>query len=206
MPVETGVTGIQDLNENWPLPTDLLPEANEHLQNIKLGLHGSFAHMAANGGVVTVTATELNALAGTTANVQTQIDAKPDSIIWTKPASSSSVGGVTDYVLQPNTRVLIQREVGDTNLRCTLPLVAESSDGDIIEIRPIDLTLAPNAFEVTTQLLETMYALNGDSTWVDAQSVVVDPTDHWPYVQCTFQVALSSRWVVRVVEGVAQAL
>ena len=206
MPVETDVQGIQDLNENWPLSSDLLPEANEHLQNLKKGLHGSFSHMASNGGIVTVSAAELNQLTGITGNVQTQLDAKPNSPLWTKPLNDGSASGITDYILVPNTRVLIERAPGDTLLRATLPLVASSNDGDVIELKSIDLTYDVFGFEITTQLTEQMRSLNSDGSWVLTQSTVVDPVNNWPHVQCTFQAALGNVWNVRVLDAVANII
>ncbi len=203
MPVETNVQGLQDLNENWPLPSDLLPEANEHLQNLKKGLHGSFAHIANNGGVVTVEADELNQLSGVTSNVQTQLNAKPNSPVWTTPAFDSSSDGITQYNLVPNTRILVDLNAGDSTLRTTLPLIADSSDGDVIEIKSVHLTYVSFGFEIDTQLTEQMRALDSDGSWRLTQSVIVDPVDNWPHVQCTFQAALGNVWVVRVLDATA---
>ena len=76
MPLENPVNEISDLNANWPENSDLQSFSDDHKRNIKRALQNSFSHMGTNGGVVTVTAAELNRLAGTTSGVQSQINSK----------------------------------------------------------------------------------------------------------------------------------
>lgn len=45
MPLETGVTGIEDLNPSWPTGTDPKSEGDDHLRNIKAAVQGSFPNM-----------------------------------------------------------------------------------------------------------------------------------------------------------------
>jgi len=74
MPVEDPIVDLSSLNELWPLDSDLQLATDDHLRLVKDAVKKSFTDMSANGGVVTVTAAEINYLTGALSNIQAQID------------------------------------------------------------------------------------------------------------------------------------
>lgn len=76
---------IGQLRKDWPLKDDLIPEADDHLREIKKAIKQTFpgpgieSPFTRGGGdgftkVITATEDEINHLAGVTTDVQTQID------------------------------------------------------------------------------------------------------------------------------------
>ena len=124
MPLEPSVDGIQDLNEAWPVGSDLVipgAEVAQHVRNVKRAWVGSFPGLASAGGAVTVSADELNDLAGVTGNIQGQIDTLNVPPLWTRPLADSEAGAIEFWDLVPNTRILIQNSAFNRLIYCNLP-------------------------------------------------------------------------------------
>ena len=76
MGLESG-TQISDLNANNPTPQDKRREGDDHLRLIKQVLKTTFPNI---NGVVNPTLAEINYLQGVTSSIQTQLDAKLESV------------------------------------------------------------------------------------------------------------------------------
>lgn len=112
MPVESPIVDLSSLNENWPLdnlPDEVL-EGDDHLRLIKDALKKAFTDLSSAGGVVTVTAQELNYLAGVTSNVQDQLNISDSRWVYSNAAAISPQGG---------DKLIIEAPVGGTVV--TLP-------------------------------------------------------------------------------------
>ena len=89
MPVESPITDLSSLNETWPLESDLQSATDDHLRLIKDAIKKAFTSLSSAGGVVTVTAAELNFLDGAVSNIQAQIDAASANWRYTTQATEN---------------------------------------------------------------------------------------------------------------------
>ena len=78
MPLESAFNYPSDLNLNWPTIGDLVAQGDDHLRGIKKVLKTTLPSVDAP---ITATDTELNYVAGTTSNIQQQIDLLTASVL-----------------------------------------------------------------------------------------------------------------------------
>jgi len=72
------VSGIWDLNRNWPLGSDDRSTGDNHIRNIKGGILDTFPQISST---VTASADEINALDGADENIQDALDKYSASIV-----------------------------------------------------------------------------------------------------------------------------
>ena len=101
MGIEAPIDDISSLNEAWPLDNETQKFTDDHLRLTKDAIRKQFTDLAANGGVVTVTAAELNYLAGVNSNIQTQLTASTQRWRYTDLAADTAVVGEKLFVSAP---------------------------------------------------------------------------------------------------------
>lgn len=94
MGLETGIF-LSDLNEVWPLSSDGLTDADDHLRLLKKTIKNTFVGANGNGFEKAILSTEdeINFLQGANSNLQSQID----SLSSTISLGSLLVGGIVMY-------------------------------------------------------------------------------------------------------------
>ena len=202
MPIEIVTNGIEDLNESWPLGSDLLDTADDHTRLTKKALKLTFQDLGSSGGSTLASADELNALVGVTGNIQNQIDAKIGRVPWTFPPANSTSGIRELWDLQANTRIMPTLSEGYSQIFCTLPFESASAVGDFIFIRPnmpgvgISGAICIQAADTSTD--ERFWVKRADGTWQNATIVCRDALPPWPAVLCTFGTPWTA-WTVRAI-------
>ena len=152
MPVEGPIVDLSSLNADWPLEEDLQSFTDDHLRLTKDAIKKAFTDMSTNGGVVTVTAAEINHLAGTTSNVQAQIDnAAPN---WRYSIAAAEV-------LTNNTKLLANP--APSGMLITLPNAP--LQGTEVQIIDVGGVAAPPDNEILVQRagLDTIFDLDTDT-------------------------------------------
>ncbi len=213
MGIETNINDISDLNELWPLDSDVLGTSAGHLRNIKDAAKKTFSDLSENGGIVTVTAQELNLLTGCTENIQNAINFAYGAP-WTLKEPDEIPAGTDKrkYFLEKNTRVGVRIKSGRHTAEVYLPYVSEVSDGDNIHVADCDYILYPEEnpkFILTTHDGEPDFMMRKpDGTWQatsHAQSNVAeagisgDPI-RWPVIRCVYFTA-PAKWYVWAERG-----
>ncbi len=134
MPIESPIVDLSSLNEEWPLDTELQKFTDDHLRLTKDALKKSFTDLSSAGGVVTVSATELNHLDGASSNIQSQLDNINVAWIYTDQAT---------YSPNPGDRLLVDPPVGGSIV--TLPTGGAATEGGEIQVMDASgLASAPN--------------------------------------------------------------
>ena len=163
MPVEGPIVDLSSLNPDWPLDEDSRTESHLQLQLTKDAIKKSFTHMAANGGVVTVTAAELSYMAGVTSNVQSQLDGI---------AAPWQYVDATPFVLTGKARLFCSPPFG--GLAIDLP-AAPLEGTEVLVMDILGASEPPNnVITVRRSGTDTLTGLDSGATGLTVQSFVAD--------------------------------
>ena len=83
MGVETGVTGVDDLNASWPLNSDPKSEGAQHIRNVKTAVK---ADVASNIDRITQNESDI-------AGLQLFVGLSPDRIDWGNVSAAGAING-----------------------------------------------------------------------------------------------------------------
>jgi hypothetical protein len=109
MPLESA-TYIDGLNPSNPAGTDLVSAGDDHIRLLKSAIKATFPNLAA---AVTVTAAEMNMLAGVSSNIQSQLAGKSnvghshaetdisDGAVFARLSANETIAGIWDFTSRP---------------------------------------------------------------------------------------------------------
>lgn len=94
MPLESLPASIEDLEDLWPLSTDIYTQGDDHLRYIKDMLKTQFPGAVGQGfdTPITATETEMGYLSGVASNVQAQLDTVSDTLVALGSTFSAEYG------------------------------------------------------------------------------------------------------------------
>lgn len=124
MPLEAA-SFINQLNTSNPQGSDFLSEGDNHLRLLKLVLRNSFPSV---GGAVSATDVELSRVAGVTAPIQTQLDAKAavvsPNLTGTPTVPTATIGTNSG---QAASTAFVQAAIASVNAQTSLVLSVDNS-------------------------------------------------------------------------------